>query len=453
MTNPLTVLMPGFVGTTLPDWLAQSLRDGLGAVCLFAQNVESRAQLRELTASIYAANPDAIIAIDEEGGEVTRLYQASGSPFPGNAVLGRIGDLEYTRSVGEEVGRMMRDVGVNLDFAPDADINSNPANPVIGVRSFGDSASLVAAHTAVWVDGLQSTGVAASVKHFPGHGDTSADSHLALPVVDLPLDTLRQRELAPFAAAIAAGTRTVMTSHILLPQLDSANPATFSSAILDGLLRGELGFEGVIVSDALDMVGASGEIGIPAAAVRAIAAGCDLLCIGTENTAEQLNAIVAALDGAPRLAEAEARVLDLARSLPRTPIQAAEPSFDIVRTISAFAVRDGVRVQHERTLVAIDAVANIAVGASPWGPASAIHIGQGDALPAIVGQLVLIGRDNHRREWLRSMIDAARQSHPSAIVVDMGWPDSTENYSDVATFGASTHVGEALEAWLERETQ
>jgi beta-N-acetylhexosaminidase len=482
MTNPLSVLMPGFVGTTLPAWLEQSLRDGLGAVCLFAQNVESREQLRELTAAIYAANPAAIIAIDEEGGEVTRLYQATGSPFPGNAILGRIDDADYTRSVGEQVGQMLRDVGVTLDFAPDADINSNPANPVIGVRSFGDSAALVAAHTAAWVQGLQSTGVAASVKHFPGHGDTAADSHLALPIVDLPLENLRQRELAPFAAAIAAGTRTVMTSHILLPQLDRDNPATFSSVILDDLLRGELGFTGVIVSDALDMVGASGEIGIPAAANRAIAAGCDLLCIGTENTAEQLTAIAAAIERAPRLAEAAGRVRELATSLPRDPLPprvahleqsggantvpdgqlgekgagekgASEPVFDLDRTIGAFAVRDGVRVERERTLVAVDAVANIAVGPSPWGPPSAIHIAQGDELPAITGQLVIIGRDNQRRPWLRELIDSARREHPSAIVVDMGWPDAREPYSDVVTFGASTHIGLALERWLERETQ
>jgi beta-N-acetylhexosaminidase len=453
MTNPLTVLMPGFEGTTLPSWLDDALRAGLGAVCLFVENVESREQLRELTAAIYAANPDALIAIDEEGGEVTRLYQASGSPFPGNAILGRVDDVEYTRSVGETVGLMLRDVGVNLDFAPDADINSNPTNPVIGVRSFGASAEAVARHTVAWVDGLQGAGVAASVKHFPGHGDTATDSHLSLPVVDLSRDELQKRELVPFAAAIAAGTATIMTSHILLPQLDADNPATFSSIILDDLLRTELGFTGVIVSDALDMVGASGEIGIPAAAVRAIAAGCDLLCIGTKNTAEQVAEIAAALDGSPRLAQATERVLALARSLPRERLETLEPSFAIESTVAVIDARPGIVIEPRRTLVALDTAANIAVGPSPWGPPTAIHVGPDDALPEVVGQLVLIGRDNHRHDWIRAAIDSARVSHPTAVVVDMGWPDEQQPYSDVRTYGASLHVGEALEAWLERESQ
>ena len=227
----------------------------------------SRAQVRALTDAIRAANPLALIAIDEEGGDVTRLYYATGSPYPGNALLGRIDDLDLTAEVARSVALELRAVGVNLNFAPDADINSNPDNPVIGVRSFGADPELVSAHTAAWVAAHEAEGVAVSAKHFPGHGDTAQDSHLALPVVDLPLEELRERELRPFLAAIQAGARTIMSSHVLLPQLDPDRPATFSRAILDGVLRGELGFEGVIVSDALDMVGASGEIGIPAAAV------------------------------------------------------------------------------------------------------------------------------------------------------------------------------------------
>ena len=265
------------------------LRDGLGGVCLFGPNIESAEQLRALNATLRAANPDAVIAIDEEGGDVTRLFYDRGAPFPGNAVLGRIDDVELTRRVAAAVGAALVATGCTLTFAPDVDVNSNPDNPVIGVRSFGADAELVARHTAAWVDGLQQTGVAASAKHFPGHGDTATDSHLALPVVDLPVETLRARELVPFRAAIAAGSRTIMTSHILLPQLDAEHPATFSARILQGLLRGELGFDGVIVTDALDMAGASGVHGIPEAAVRALAAGCDLLCIGTDNTDDQLD--------------------------------------------------------------------------------------------------------------------------------------------------------------------
>ena len=188
--NPLTVLMPGFVGVEAPAWLESRLADGLGGVCLFAENVASVPQVRALTSSLYKARPTAIVSMDEEGGDVSRLHQREGSPFPGNAVLGRLGDATLTRGVGEWVGLELRSAGVGLALAPDADVNSNPDNPVIGVRSFGADAAAVALHTAAWTEGLQSTGVAACAKHFPGHGDTSQDSHVALPVVSADEATL-----------------------------------------------------------------------------------------------------------------------------------------------------------------------------------------------------------------------------------------------------------------------
>ena len=454
-------LLPGFEGTTLPEWLRVRLSEGLAGVCLFATNIASPDQLRGLTDAIRVANQDAVIAIDEEGGDVTRLFQAVGSPYPGAAILGRLDDLELTRELAERVGRQLRAVGVTLDFAPDADINSSDDNPVIGTRSFGADPELVARHTAAWVEGLQSTGVAASAKHFPGHGDTTSDSHLELPVIDLPLSALRTRELVPFAAAITAGASTIMTSHILLPQLDE-QPATFSPRILGGLLREELGFEGVIVSDALDMRGASGVTGIPDAAVRALAAGCDLLCIGTSNTDAQLVEIEAAVAAAvsdgrlpsSRLADALARVaaLGAAGATPSDPD--GDPSYDLDRTISAFDIGGHTPTPVQaRTIVQLETVANIAVGPAPWGAAAAggpvLRLLDGDALPDTDRQLVLIGRDNHRRVWTRAAIDAARARDPRTLVVDMGWPSADRRYADVATFGASRHVGEALLRWLE----
>ena len=474
-------LLPGFEGTELPEWLRVRLSDGLAGVCLFATNIASPSQLRRLTDAIRRANPRAVIAIDEEGGDVTRLFQAVGSPYPGAAILGRLDDLQYTREIGERVGRQLRAVGVTLDFAPDADINSSDDNPVIGTRSFGADPELVARHTTAWVEGLQSTGVAASAKHFPGHGDTASDSHLSLPVIDLPLATLRSRELVPFAAAIAAGTATIMTSHILLPQLDEV-PATFSTRILGELLRGGLGFTGVIVSDALDMHGASGSAGIPDAAVRALAAGCDLLCIGTANTDAQLGEIEAAVAAAvsdgrlpsSRLADARARVTALgaagaagvAVASPVEPVESepvesepveTEPSYSLDRTITAFDISGTAPTPLEaRTLVQLDTAANIAVGSAPWGAAAAgapvLQLGDGDALPSADRQLVLIGRDNHRRDWTRAAIDAARARDPRTLVVDMGWPSADRRYADVATFGASRHAGQALLRWLEHST-
>ncbi|MGN6742326.1 MAG: glycoside hydrolase family 3 N-terminal domain-containing protein, partial [Amnibacterium sp.] len=178
------VLLPGFAGAALPDWVARRVGDGMGGVCLFAENVT--AALPSLTASLRSARPGVVIAIDEEGGDVTRLHAVDGSPEPGNAVLGRLDDLAATEASARRIGLALAEAGVTLDFAPSADVNVNPDNPVIGTRSFGADAALAARHVAAWVRGLQSTGVAACAKHFPGHGDTAVDSHRGLPVVDLP---------------------------------------------------------------------------------------------------------------------------------------------------------------------------------------------------------------------------------------------------------------------------
>jgi beta-N-acetylhexosaminidase len=473
-TSPAAVLLPGFVGSTLPEWLAVRLRRGLAGVCLFGQNIVSTTQLRELTAAIRAANPLAVIAVDEEGGDVTRLHDRVGSPYPGNAILGRIDDVTYTARVATTVGWELRRAGCTLDFAPDVDINSNPDNPVIGVRSFGTDPALVARHSAAWVSGLQSTAVGGSAKHFPGHGDTAIDSHLSLPVINRSLDQLRERELVPFVAAIAASVRTIMTSHIMVPQLDPQLPATFSSAVLQGLLRDELGFDGVIVTDALDMAGASGTIGVPEAALRAVIAGCDLLCLGTENTADQIDAIERAFTDAVaggrlargRLADAASRVQRLAResaegvhNIP-LPEYTGDPSFAMDRTTAVFETSvfesSGLSVQRKRAIVVLETPANIAVGPSPWGLAAAgaevLVVRDGDTLNLSAGvQPVIVGRGNHRSAWVRSVIDDTRREHPTTIVVEMGWPGDGRRYADITTFGASRHVGLALLDWLERQ--
>jgi len=476
--NALTVLMPGFVGTDAPEWLVARLAEGLGGVCLFAENVASAPQVRDLTASLYEARGSAIVSMDEEGGDVSRLHQREGSPFPGNAVLGRLGDATLTRGVGELVGLELRRAGVGLALAPDADVNSNPDNPVIGVRSFGADPVEVAVHTAAWTEGLQSTGVAACAKHFPGHGDTSQDSHVALPVVSADEVTLRSRELVPFRAAIAAGTRTVMTSHIVVPALDADHPATFSRRILTGLLREELGFEGVIVTDALDMAGASGDRGIPAAAVAALVAGADLLCIGTRNTDAQIGEIAAAIDAAvadgtlpaARLADAIARVESLGddlaagRSVPVAADDARGVGSDDVQRAFHVSARAQTLLDRADTVsfVALESPANVAVGNAPWGPfaagvtpAARIAGGTDPAaeLDTIApGRLVVVvGKDLHRHAFAREAIDALRSKH-TIIVVDMGWPLPAFEGIDIATFGASRLVGQGLIELIGRDS-
>jgi beta-N-acetylhexosaminidase len=464
MTSPINsvdaVLLPGFVGTTLPDWVAERLRGGLAGVCLYGENVVSASQLAALVDEVRAAKPDALVAIDEEGGDVTRVHYVDGSPYPGAALLGRLDDVGLTASIGAAVARELRGIGVDLNLAPVADVNSDPRNPVIGVRSFGADPVLAARHVAAFTAAHEAAGVATSVKHFPGHGDTAADSHLALPVVDVALDVLRARDLPPFRAAIEAGARTVMTSHILLPQVDPSGPATFSSRILGDLLRGELGFDGVIISDALDMAGAAefrhadGSIGIPAAAARALAAGCDLLCLGTGGSPAQLDAIadaVAGIDPA-RLEAASARVAALAASLRAAPATSATFDLDSARLAGGFAVDEGASPAPDAALVVVETTANIAVGFAPWGPAAAgadvRTIRAGEPLPADLAPdaaVILVAKDVHRHPAVAALADVVRATRPGSLVVDMGWPSGPV---DVATYGGSRGVGVALLQWL-----
>ena len=406
-------LMPGFTGHTAPAWLLGALADGLPAVCVYGGNVRDRAQLAALGAELRAAAPRALVAIDEEGGEVTRLHYLEGAPYPGAAVLGRIDDLIYTEEIGHRVGLDILACGFNLALAPDADVNSDPRNPVIGTRSFGADPELAARHVAAWVRGLQRAGAIACPKHFPGHGATAQDSHLALPVVDASPELVARRDLPPFRAAVEAGARAVMSSHILLPQVDPTGPATFSSRILQGMLRQELGFRGAIVSDALDMRGASGGIGIPEAAVRALAAGCDLLCLGTDTTPEQLRGIeehvlAAVREGRlaeDRVREAADRVRALAGAAPPPDAESRMDAFpgeeaavrdsgsgsgapdarpaaaplptpgEVARIAASFegvdAARAWLREHPDACVIRVEAEANMAVGTAPWGPFAA----------------------------------------------------------------------------------
>ena len=468
----LETLLPGFAGTVLPSWLRERLRAGLGGVCLFAQNISSPAQLRALTDSIMADNPDAIIAVDEEGGDVTRLYAAAGAPFPGNAVLGRLDDVGTTRDTAGAIGWSLRQAGCTVNFAPCVDINSRSDNPVIGVRSFGSDAERVARHGAAWVAGLQSTGVAATAKHFPGHGDTAQDSHVSLPVVSRSLDELRRRgELLPFGAAIDAGSRLIMTSHILLPQLDPEHPATMSRIVLDDLLRGELGFSGVVVSDALDMAGASGAVGRARAAVAALRAGCDLLCLGTENTDAQLadieqevrRAVAEGSLASDRLSNAASRVL--AQELRAARLAAGQPpnlapgwrpgrEAELAHT---FDLQPGsldwrTRASGRYAVVRLEAEPNIAVGSTPWGPAVSTYVisPEQSSLPSFQPNqpVLVVGRDIHQHPFAREAVDRLRSADVDVLIVDMGWPSDDRRYADVATFGASPLMGRALLAWL-----
>ena len=312
------ILVPPFPGTAVPGWLLAALERGLAGVTLFGLNVSDPEQLSQLTAQLNGATDYPVIAIDEEGGDVTRIAHRTGSPYPGNAALGAVDDTRLTTDIYHALGADLAAVGVNVNLAPSVDVNSASDNPVIGTRSFGADTALVARHAAAAVTGLQSAGIAACAKHFPGHGSTRQDSHHEIALVDGDLDTLRRRDLPPFAAAIAAGVRAVMPGHLRVRGLTGDLPATWSAAAT-GLLRGELGFTGVIISDGLEMQAVSQPHGLPEAAVRTVAAGGDLLCLGRDQDEESYLAVRDAIAAAvaegrfpgERLEEAAARVAEL----------------------------------------------------------------------------------------------------------------------------------------------
>ena len=454
----LQVLLPGFEGTHLPDDYRALLEQGLGGVCYFGSNTaDGPAALAALSRAIREANPSAVVAVDEEGGDVSRLHTREPSPVLGAAALGAADDLALTEEVGRAVGLELAAVGVTLDLAPDADVNSDPDNPVIGTRSFGASAPDVAAHVAAWTRGLQSTGVGACAKHFPGHGDTATDSHLDLPRVDVDEDTLRTRELAPFEAAVAVGTVAVMTSHIVVPALDPDRPATLSPRVL-GLLREDLGFDGVVVSDALDMAGASAGRGIPEAAVLALAAGCDLLCLGPDKPAslveEVCDAVVAAVEDG-RLPHA--RLVDAAERVRRLAPPRQSASAGGVPDQAA-AARRALRTDGElpdlagAVVLSVETTANIAVGDVAWGLAPDHRVGAaGDDLPGVPPEVPLVVqvRDAHRRPDVLGLLRTLAAPARAVVVVEWGWPQPHGvGLPTISTHGSSAPAVAAVEELL-----
>lgn len=474
--DALTVLQPGFPGTTAPDWLLRRIGEGLASVGLFGRNIADPEQLAALTAQLRAEREDVLVAIDEEGGDVTRLDVRTGSAFPGNHALGAVDDPALTRAVAAELGRRLAACGVNLNWAPSADVNSNPDNPVIGVRSFGDTAELVARHTAAYVTGLQSAGVAACTKHFPGHGDTAVDSHHALPRIDADADTLRERELAPFRAAIAAGSRAVMSAHILVPALDPAVPATLSRRVLTDLLRGELGYQGLIVTDGMEMQAISATYGIERGSVLAIAAGADAICVGgglaDDDTVRRLrDALVTAVRTGElpeeRLADAAERVRELARWTSAAAAADAGPAPDpevglrAARRALALTGSESFTPLTEAPFVASFAPAvNMAVGdETPWGVAAELarllpgtetgsFSGDGAGVAALAAagprRIVAVVRDEHRHPWMGAALTSLLRSRPDTIVVEMGVPQAPPRGAlHIATHGAARVCGAA----------
>jgi beta-N-acetylhexosaminidase len=454
-------LLASFPGHRPPDWIRRWLERGLGGIVLFADNVRDPDQVAALTRELRGERPDLVVAIDEEGGDVTRLEAGSGSSYPGNLALGSVDDVELTRGVAGAISGELAAVGVTLNLAPVADVNSNPRNPVIGVRSFGSEPELVARHVAAFVAGTQERGVAACAKHFPGHGDTTADSHLELPVVQDSRDELLAGPLVPFRAAVEAGVGAVMTAHVLVRALDAV-PATISETIVGGLLRGELGFRGAVVSDALEMRAIAGTVGFEEGAVLALAAGVDALCIGHQVDDELVErvhgAVVEAVDSSRLPAERLAGAADAVRRLASPGAAATNRPPD--RSVGVLAARRAVRARGDVALDAAPLVVElepeplVAAGPAAHGLGSAIserrpesHVVSWRDRPEDPGAvirstkarpLVVVLRDAARHSWQQDVASELVGLRPDAVVVETGLPGWLPDgaTASVETYGA-----------------
>ena len=313
MTGPSHCLV-SFRGLEAPAWVLEAIRDGrVPGVCLFAFNFRDLGQFQALTASLHEAareggQPPPLVAIDQEGGQLMAVGGGA-TELPGNMALGATRSPALARTAGRILGAELAALGVNVNLAPVLDLATRPANPVVGLRSFGDDPDLVAALGAAMVEGMQGAGVLACAKHFPGHGDTDVDSHHAAPTVDRTLAELMGLEVRPFRSAFDAGLAAVMTAHVRYPALEDA-PATFSAAVNRGLLRERLGFDGLILTDALDMHALNGVPG-PRRARLALQAGADLAVLGHLPGQERIVAGLAGLaspGSRRRVAAARARL-------------------------------------------------------------------------------------------------------------------------------------------------
>ncbi|WP_336773459.1 beta-N-acetylhexosaminidase [Paenibacillus sp. MMO-58] len=308
------LILVGMDGTQIQPEIGKLIKDShVGGIILYSNNITSASQTIKLVNDLKQINQDngaklpLLLSTDQEGGRVSRLPKQI-KAFPASRTVGKTNDPEYAYQVGTALGEAVNAIGLNTDFAPVLDINTNPKNPVIGNRAFGTTAELVSSMGVQEMLGIQSQGVIPVVKHFPGHGDTSVDSHLGLPVVDHDLKRLRSIEFVPFSSAIKEGAPMVMVAHILMTKLDPNTPASMSRKVIQDYLRGELKFGGVVITDDMTM-GAVGKVkAIGPASVQAVQAGADIILVGHDPVQQQT--VIDALTAAAQKGEISPSVLD-----------------------------------------------------------------------------------------------------------------------------------------------
>lgn len=328
-------VVAGLSGTEVDEEFRLLADRGLGGAILFSDNITNSAQLVSLTNGIKdcSGSTPILIAMDEEGGRVTRLPNDVLS-MPSAYTLASSGDSDYCYSAGQNIGRQIKAFGLSTGFSPDLDIWSNPDNTVIGDRSFGTTADEVCKYGIANLKGIMSTGTIAVAKHFPGHGATDTDSHYGLPVVSKTKSELDQNELIPFKEAIANDIPGIMAAHILCTELDDENPASLSKAIVTDLLKGELGFKGIVFTDDLTMGAISDQYTAAEASVKALNAGCDMLlvCFEYDNANSAIDAIISAVNNGEldekRLDDAVLRILAIKHEYGLNSSHVTEPDIE-----------------------------------------------------------------------------------------------------------------------------
>lgn len=448
-------MLPGITGSDLPPWVVAA---GFPGVTIFpGDHLDDPAAIARLAAAVREHDADALVSVDEEGGDVTRIEYATGSSYPGNLALGTVDDPALTRRVAAAMARdLAHSHGVNFNLAPSLDVNSDPDNPIIGVRSFGTAPERVAVHGVAFIEAMQEAGVAVAAKHFPGHGDTSVDPHQSLPTVTCSDDTFRRRELVPFAAATQAAS--MMVAHVVYQALDASRPATLSPLALRTVLRGELGYQGVVLSTAVAIEAGHGPERAAAAAVGTLAAGSDLILLGPAVDEAMYAKVHAAVAGAVergdlRQAALEASAERVGRMRRRFALRAgvaAAPGADVGLAAARRAVRARGRVAlpGPATVAEVRAEANSIAG-TRWSLAAALSAyglvrearridGPAASLGQVEGPLVIAVRDAYRTPWMWEWTRKALAERPDAILVAVGMPDDAALVAEacLCTFGA-----------------
>lgn len=454
------VLFPAVGRAVVPQWVRHRADRGIGGFVIYDRAGKNPTELRELVSGLRDACGPVHIATDEEGGAVSRLGAMSdGLSSPGNYALGVVDDVALTESVGREIGAALVDVGIDWNFAPAVDVAVNPETPN-GVRCFGHDRARVSQHAAAWIRGLQDAGVSACAKHFPGHGISGTDAHLGTPVITLDRDELIASYLDPFRAAIGAGVDSVMVSHDRLPLIDAV-PSSISGPVITGLLRDELGYDGVVITDALEMRGVRDVAPLGQAAVLALAAGADALCLGSWSFGADADAaaraIVDAVDAgrltASRLEEAHHRLETMgssrrgrSRIVPTVAASQSQPA--VVAARGALEVSGQLPTPaHHFLVVHLDPENSPAAGHGPADIAEFLardprvsarsermtdRTYAGDEMIGALtsdfreeygddGQIVIVVESPHRFAWQRDLMSVFARYAQDSIVVDTGF--------------------------------